>query len=65
MGNDTPKPIPKRDPQEEIQEAMMNMRMSAKQFMNGAKKAERAQKQDMEKAKNVIIVYLKSFKLNE
>jgi len=54
MGNDPPKPIPKRDPAEEIQEAILNMRMTAKQFEHSAKRAERDQKKRNGKGQDCI-----------
>jgi charged multivesicular body protein 1 len=50
MGNSKPAP-PKKDPNDEIQEAILNMRMTSKQFEHAAKRAEKDQKKEMEKAK--------------
>lgn len=48
------KSVPKKDPREEIEDAIFNMKFTAKQFENTSKKAQKDQKKEIQKAKEVI-----------
>ena len=47
------KSVPQKDPREEIEDAIFNMKFTAKQFENAAKKAQKEQKKEIQKAKDV------------
>ena len=55
MGNN-PKPQPK-DPRDEIEDAIITMKMTSKQFENASKRAQKEQKKEIDKAKAVIYFY--------
>lgn len=50
MGGNNVKP---RDPREEIEDSILEMKMTAKQLENGAKRATRDQKKEIDKARAV------------
>lgn len=50
MGGSNAKP---RDPREEIEDSIIEMKMTAKQLENGAKRATRDQKKEIDKARAV------------
>lgn len=56
MGNNNKKP--EKDPREEIEESIINMKITSKQFENAAKRAQRDQKKEIDKAKAVILFVL-------
>lgn len=65
MGGNNTKP---RDPREDIEDAMLEMRMTAKQFENASRRAQRDQKKEIDKARAVIFsffsqTFLKLFRL--
>jgi len=51
MGGNNTKP---RDPREDIEDAMLEMRMTAKQFENGSRRAQRDQKKEIDKARAAL-----------
>ena len=53
MGGSSPKPKP-IDPRDQIEDAILNLRMTAKSFEHSANRAEREQKKEIERAKLVI-----------
>ncbi len=52
MGGSQPKPKP-IDPRDQIEEAILNLRMTAKSFEHSANRAERDQKKEIDRAKLV------------
>ncbi len=54
MGGNNTKP---RDPREDIEDAMLEMRMTAKQFENASRRAQRDQKKEIDKARAVIFSF--------
>eukprot|EP00330_Aristerostoma_sp_ATCC50986_P009341 CAMPEP_0114576446 /NCGR_PEP_ID=MMETSP0125-20121206/1207_1 /TAXON_ID=485358 ORGANISM="Aristerostoma sp., Strain ATCC 50986" /NCGR_SAMPLE_ID=MMETSP0125 /ASSEMBLY_ACC=CAM_ASM_000245 /LENGTH=369 /DNA_ID=CAMNT_0001764967 /DNA_START=101 /DNA_END=1211 /DNA_ORIENTATION=- len=48
------KSVPQKDPREEIEDAIFNMKFTAKQFENAAKKAQKEQKKEIQKAKDAL-----------
>lgn len=53
MGGSQPKPKP-IDPRDQIEDAILDLRMTAKSFEHSANRAEREQKKEIERAKMVI-----------
>jgi len=51
MGGKQAKP---RDPRDEIEDAILEMRMTSKQFENASRRAQRDQKKEIDKARAVI-----------
>jgi len=45
---------PKRDPRDEIEDAIMEMRMTSKQFENASRRAQRDQKKEIDKARAAL-----------
>jgi len=51
MGGKNTKP---KDPREEIEDGILEMRMTVKQFENASRRAQRDQKKEIDKARAVI-----------
>ena len=51
MGGNNVKP---KDPRDEIEDSIIEMRMTSKQFENAARRSQRDQKKEIDKARQVI-----------